>query len=72
MEYSPLHMHCLLDTSDGGFLPQSCKTGARVASDATRAVGQTAFPEMPSTSHGSHLGWPEETSLPSRNLVSDV
>lgn len=48
------------------------ETGARVAANSRRAGGQTASPEMPSTSHGSHLGRPEETSLSSKNFVSDV
>lgn len=69
---SPLHMHSLLNNRDGGFLPQSYETGAKVAFNSRRAVGQTAFPEIPSTSHDSHLGWPEESSLPFKNFVSGI
>lgn len=69
---SPLHMHNLLNNRDGDFLPQSYETGAKAAFNSRRAVGQTTFPGMPASSHGSHLGQPEESSLPLKNFVSDV
>lgn len=48
------------------------EAGTRVAANSRRAGRQTASPEMPSASHDSYLGRPEETSLSSKNFGSDV